>query len=138
MKCGLICARSARTSASISRVRDGVELGQLELAGHPLRDLVGGADQAGGGVSGEDLEGADDPVVDDQRADHRGADRAAGRVRQDSSSRSATRVAPPLDGRRRPARRPGRRGGEPRRPRPAALGVGERDGRGAEQLRAGA
>ena len=53
MKCGLIWARSARTSASISRVRGGVELGELELAGDPLRDLVGGADQARGGVRRE-------------------------------------------------------------------------------------
>ena len=48
MKCGLIWARSARTSASISRVRRGVELGELELAGDPAGDLVGGPDQAGG------------------------------------------------------------------------------------------
>ena len=48
MKCGLICARSARTSASISRVPGRVELGELELAGDPAGDLVGGAHQAAG------------------------------------------------------------------------------------------
>ena len=52
MKCGLIWARSARSSASMARVAVPAELGELELGSRPTGgDLLGGPGQARGGLS---------------------------------------------------------------------------------------
>ena len=49
----------------------GVELGQLELPGDPARHLVRRADESRRGPAGEDLQGADDLLVDVERRDDR-------------------------------------------------------------------
>ena len=132
MKCGLICARSARTSASISRVRDSVELGELELAADPRRHLVGRADQAAGGVRGADHERADQGVLDDERA-HDGLPDLAAAVVADQGALVHDHRAPGL-------RDLPDRAGELRAvvaaeavPREQAAGVTQPGGRRAEQ-----
>ena len=77
MKCGLICARSARTSASISRVREA-----SSSASSSWPETHGATSSAARarpavGCGREDLERADDALLDDQRADDRRPDLAA-------------------------------------------------------------
>ena len=83
MKWGLIWARRARSSASIVPGALPPEVGQLDLGGHPAGDLLGGPGQSRRGGRPVGAEGGDDPVVGDDRGQHRGADRAVGVVAGD-------------------------------------------------------
>ena len=83
MKCGLICARSARTSASISRVREASSSASSSWPRHPAGHLVGGAHEPGRRRAREDLQRPDDPLLDGQRREHDLPDAAAGVVARD-------------------------------------------------------
>ena len=77
MKCGLIWARSARTSASISRVRLASSSASSSWPETHCATSSAARASPAVGYGANTCEGADDPLVDHQRADHRGADRAA-------------------------------------------------------------
>ena len=78
MKCGLIWARSARTSASISRVRLASSSASASWPETQLRDLLGRAEQPGRGRGAEHLQRADDPLLHHQRCHDAAAHLARG------------------------------------------------------------
>ena len=103
-----------------------VELGELELAGDPRATSSAARTRPAVGVRREHLEGADDPVVDDERAGDRAADRAAGRASQGSVAPSMIRVRAVLDAACATPRGLARRGGCRGRPRPSSEAVSVR------------
>ena len=94
MKCGLIWARSARSSASIVRVRCRAEVGQLDLGGDPPGDLLGRPGQARRGGRPVGREGADHAVVGDDRGQRRRCGSGSPGRRRPRRAASSTTVRP--------------------------------------------
>ena len=69
MKCGLICARSARTSASISRVRDASSSASSSCPDTQRATSSAARTSPADAERREHLQRADDPLLDGQRGD---------------------------------------------------------------------
>ena len=131
MKCGLIWARRARSSASMTRVRVRASSARASWLDTQAATSSVARASPGEGSVGPGGEGADDEVVHDERGGDGAADRAVG-VAADTSRRPCTTV--------RPVSRVCSPEGEGEAavvvadagPRQHAAGVGDRDGVRAE------